>query len=111
MGGLEERFELGKLIGAGGIGIVHEATDRVLERKVAIKILNKESAGDEERVQRFVREMKVAAKLVSPHAVKVLGAERIRWIHPDCGFWMLSRSVADRKMAALVAGRDKFLGR
>ena len=25
-------------------------------------------------------------------------------------FWMLSRSVADRKMAALVAGRDKFLG-
>ncbi len=45
------------------------------------------------------------------HAVKVLGAERIRWIHPDCGFWMLSRSVADRKMAALVAGRDQFLGR
>lgn len=44
------------------------------------------------------------------HAVKVLGAERVRWVHPDCGFWMLSRSVADRKMQALVAGRDKFLG-
>lgn len=44
-------------------------------------------------------------------AVRVLGAERIRWVHPDCGFWMLSRSVADRKMAALVAGRDLFLGR
>jgi 5-methyltetrahydropteroyltriglutamate--homocysteine methyltransferase len=44
------------------------------------------------------------------HAVKVLGAERVRWVHPDCGFWMLSRSVADRKMQALVAGRDKYLG-
>jgi 5-methyltetrahydropteroyltriglutamate--homocysteine methyltransferase len=44
-------------------------------------------------------------------AVKVLGADRIRWVHPDCGFWMLPRSVADRKMAALVAGRDQFLGR
>lgn len=43
-------------------------------------------------------------------AVRVLGRERIRWVHPDCGFWMLSRSVADRKMAALVAGRDLFLG-
>jgi len=43
-------------------------------------------------------------------AVSVLGAERIRWVHPDCGFWMLSRSVADRKMQALVAGRDAFLG-
>ncbi|MEZ4615640.1 MAG: cobalamin-independent methionine synthase II family protein [Caldilineaceae bacterium] len=44
-------------------------------------------------------------------AVNTLGAERIKWVHPDCGFWMLPRSVADRKMTALVAGRDLFLGR
>lgn len=43
-------------------------------------------------------------------AVNALGAERIQWVHPDCGFWMLARSVADRKMAALVAGRNRFLG-
>lgn len=43
-------------------------------------------------------------------AVQVLGAERVRWVHPDCGFWMLPRSVADRKMAALVQGRNLFLG-
>ncbi len=42
-------------------------------------------------------------------AVKTLGEERVKWVHPDCGFWMLPRSVADRKMAALVAGRDLFL--
>ena len=45
------------------------------------------------------------------NAVNVLGMERIKWVHPDCGFWMLPRSVADRKMAALVAGRDAYLGR
>jgi len=44
-------------------------------------------------------------------AVDLLGAERVKWVHPDCGFWMLPRSVADRKMQALVAGRDLFLGR
>lgn len=38
-----------------------------------------------------------------------LGADRVRWVHPDCGFWMLKRSVADRKIAALVAGRDLYL--
>lgn len=43
-------------------------------------------------------------------AVKQIGAERIGWVHPDCGFWMLPRSVADAKMRALVAGRDLFLG-
>ena len=45
------------------------------------------------------------------HAAALLGLERIRYIHPDCGFWMLQRSVADGKMRALAAGRDLFLGR
>ena len=44
-------------------------------------------------------------------AARVLGPERIRWVHPDCGFWMLHRTVADRKMRALVEGRDLYLGR
>jgi 5-methyltetrahydropteroyltriglutamate--homocysteine methyltransferase len=44
-------------------------------------------------------------------AVQTLGAARIKWVHPDCGFWMLPRSVADRKMRALVQGRNLFEGR
>ncbi len=45
------------------------------------------------------------------NAAAVLGEERIKYIHPDCGFWMLTRSVSDRKMRALVEGRDLFYGR
>ena len=45
------------------------------------------------------------------NACEVLGEERIKFIHPDCGFWMLSRSVSDRKMRALKDGRDLFYGR
>jgi 5-methyltetrahydropteroyltriglutamate--homocysteine methyltransferase len=44
-------------------------------------------------------------------ADKALGPGRVRWVHPDCGFWMLKRSVADRKIAALPQGRDLYLGR
>lgn len=44
-------------------------------------------------------------------AAEVLGPERVRYIHPDCGFWMLPRSVADGKMRALAAGRNLFEGR
>jgi 5-methyltetrahydropteroyltriglutamate--homocysteine methyltransferase len=44
-------------------------------------------------------------------AEKILGAGRIGWVHPDCGFWMLKRSIADRKIEALVRGRDRYLGR
>jgi 5-methyltetrahydropteroyltriglutamate--homocysteine methyltransferase len=43
-------------------------------------------------------------------AERTLGPGRVRWVHPDCGFWMLKRSVADRKIAALVKGRDLYCG-
>jgi 5-methyltetrahydropteroyltriglutamate--homocysteine methyltransferase len=45
------------------------------------------------------------------HAESVLGHGRVGWVHPDCGFWMLKRSVADRKIEALVKGRDLYVGR
>jgi 5-methyltetrahydropteroyltriglutamate--homocysteine methyltransferase len=43
-------------------------------------------------------------------AERTLGAGRVRWIHPDCGFWMLKRPIADAKIRALTAGRDRFEG-
>ncbi|MDZ7269490.1 MAG: cobalamin-independent methionine synthase II family protein [candidate division KSB1 bacterium] len=42
---------------------------------------------------------------------RLVGAERIHYVHPDCGLWMLPRSVADAKLRNLVRGRDLFLGR
>jgi 5-methyltetrahydropteroyltriglutamate--homocysteine methyltransferase len=43
-------------------------------------------------------------------AEKLLGPGRIKYINPDCGFWMLKRSIADGKIRALVAGRDLYEG-
>ena len=51
----------------------------------------------------------IAARI--ERATKAAGPGRVRWVHPDCGFRMLKRSVADRKLAALVQGRDLYLGR
>jgi 5-methyltetrahydropteroyltriglutamate--homocysteine methyltransferase len=52
----------------------------------------------------------VAARIQT--AATILGGtDRIAYVHPDCGFWMLARSVADAKVRALVAGRDLFEGR
>ncbi len=40
----------------------------------------------------------------------IMGAGRVKYIHPDCGLWNHKRYVADRKLAALKAGRDLFEG-
>ncbi len=50
----------------------------------------------------------IAARI--EEAAKIVGRERIKYVHPDCGFWMLKRSIADGKMRSLVRGRDLFLG-
>jgi 5-methyltetrahydropteroyltriglutamate--homocysteine methyltransferase len=44
-------------------------------------------------------------------AETVLGTGRVKYINPDCGFWMLKRPIADGKIRALVAGRDLYEGR
>jgi 5-methyltetrahydropteroyltriglutamate--homocysteine methyltransferase len=44
-------------------------------------------------------------------AEKILGRGRVKYVHPDCGFWMLKRNMADGKIRALVAGRDLYEGR
>ena len=43
-------------------------------------------------------------------AEELLGPGRVKYIHPDCGFWMLPRNVADGKIRALVAGRNLYEG-
>lgn len=48
---------------------------------------------------------------VVPLFSAIVGETRVTWIHPDCGFWMNERSVADRKIVNLVRGRDLYLGR
>lgn len=41
----------------------------------------------------------------------LVGPERIAYVHPDCGLSHLPREVADRKLSALTAGRDLYMGR
>ena len=44
-------------------------------------------------------------------AEQILGVGRVRYIHPDCGFWMLKRPIVDAKIRALAQGRDLYEGR
>ncbi|MFI5706562.1 serine/threonine-protein kinase [Kribbella sp. NPDC051620] len=62
------RYRLGDTLGRGGMGEVHRATDLVLGREVAIKLLLP-SRGSLAVVERFRREARAAAMLSDPHVV------------------------------------------
>lgn len=70
---LSGRYELGELLGAGGMGEVWRARDRELGRDVAVKLLLAPGGDGERREQlaRFRREARAVASLDSPHIVAV----------------------------------------
>jgi eukaryotic-like serine/threonine-protein kinase len=68
---LNDRYEMEKTLGEGGMARVYRGTDRVLGRTVAIKVLAGKYAGDESFVTRFRREAQAAARLNHPHVVSV----------------------------------------
>jgi serine/threonine protein kinase len=65
------RYQLGDRLGSGGMSSVYRATDRVLERTVAVKILAEHLSDDEKFVARFRREALAVAKLIHPNIVQV----------------------------------------
>ncbi|MCP3919735.1 MAG: serine/threonine protein kinase [bacterium] len=69
-----DRYELGAELGRGGMGVVYEAYDRDLERKVALKILSGAANLSEEARARFVREARAAARLTHPGIAAVYDA-------------------------------------
>src|SRR5579864_4262957 len=60
-------YEIGAVLGAGGMGEVYRAVDTRLERTVAIKILPAQLSSDPIRKQRFEREAKTISSLNHPH--------------------------------------------
>jgi len=68
---LSGRYELGERLGSGGMSNVYQATDRILERTVAVKILAEHLSDDERFVARFRREALAVAKLIHPNIVQV----------------------------------------
>ena len=57
------------------------------------------------------REVTMSEFYIFRSAERLLGEGRVRYVHPDCGFWMLKRPIADAKIRALVEGRDLYEGR
>src|ERR671937_1993494 len=67
---ISDRYQLGDRLGSGGMSSVYKATDRVLERTVAVRVLAEHLSDDEKFVARFRREALAVAKLIHPNIVQ-----------------------------------------
>jgi serine/threonine-protein kinase len=69
---LAERYELEELVGSGGMSSVYRAHDKVLDRRVALKVLHQQFTAEEEYVERFRREARMVAGLLHQNIVTVI---------------------------------------
>jgi tetratricopeptide (TPR) repeat protein len=73
MGSFWTQYDVIKEIGLGGMGVVYEATDRSLERRVAVKKMRDEIRLDPDDRRRFVNEARLVAQLHHPNIVDIYG--------------------------------------
>src|SRR6185436_16496467 len=75
------RYEISDLIGKGGMGLVFKAEHKLMNRTVALKVINQKLVRDEEAVRRFQREVQAAARLAHPNIVAAYDAEQAGNVH------------------------------
>lgn len=98
-------FDVMRVIGRGGMGIVLEAFDTRLQRHVALKVLAPELLGDETARQRFCREARAAASVSHENVVAVHQVEKLA---PDGLAYLVMQLVAGESLEERLA-REKRL--
>jgi serine/threonine-protein kinase len=90
-------YTIESVLGRGGMGTVYLATHARLERKVALKVIAAELAGDSEFRVRFLRESQLAASLDHPHVIPIYDADEV-----DGVLYLAMRYVDGPSLQALI---------
>jgi eukaryotic-like serine/threonine-protein kinase len=91
-------FRLLREVGRGGMGIVYEAEQLSLGRRVALKILPFAATMDPRQLQRFQNEARAAASLEHPHIVPVYGVGCERGVH-----YYAMKFIDGQSLAAMIS--------
>ena len=97
---IDNRYEILKSIGEGGMANVYLAWDTILEREVAVKILRGDLSDDEKFIRRFQREANSASSLRHPNVVEMydVGEDQGR-------YFIVMEYVAGRTLKGLIKKR------
>ncbi len=94
------RYRVVELLGSGGMGAVYRAEHRLMERVVALKVINRELTSRPGVLERFRREAKAAALLDHPNIVRAHDADQVADTH-----FLVMECVAGTDLARLVRER------
>jgi Protein kinase domain len=97
------RYRILELLGSGGMGAVFKAEHLLMERVVALKVINRSLIEEPAAVERFRREVRAAAKLIHPNIVTAYDAEQAGESH-----FLVMEYVEGTSLAAVLRERGKL---
>ena len=100
---INDRYEVRKLIGEGGMANVYLGYDIILERDVAIKVLRGDLSDDEKFVRRFRREAQNASLLNHPNIVQIYDVGE-----DDGNFYIVMEYIKGQTLKQLIKKRGKL---
>ncbi len=92
-----DRYEINEKIGSGGMADVYRATDTILKRTVAIKVLHPHFANEEDFVARFKREAQAVANLNHQNIVKIFD-----WGAEDSTYYIVMEYLTGRSLKEVI---------
>lgn len=101
--GLEKGYSLERVIGNGGMGVVYQATDKALGRKVAIKQMRDEIRDNLRERERFLQEARIVAVLHHPNIVDIHSI-----VEEDGNLYMVFEFVEGRTVERILAKKQRL---
>ncbi len=100
---INDRYEIIRVIGEGGMANVYLANDLILNRKVAVKVLRGDLSNDEKFVRRFQREALSASSLNHPNIVEMYDVGE-----DDGDFYIVMEYVEGKNLKQLIKRRTRL---
>ncbi|MFW5789643.1 MAG: Stk1 family PASTA domain-containing Ser/Thr kinase [Bacillota bacterium] len=100
---IKNRYEINKELGRGGMAVVYEATDIMLDRQVALKMLRPEYASDEEFIKKIRYEARAVARISHPNVVNIYDIGQTDNYH-----YLVMENIIGQNLKEIINARNKL---
>ncbi len=100
---INDRYKINRELGRGGMAVVYEATDLLLDRRVALKMLKEEYASDEDFIRKIKLEARAVARISHPNVVNIYDISL-----DDDNYYLVMENIEGENLKDIISRRERI---